>query len=463
LTLQTPDPIPSDAQVEQQPAAGGRRGLLFSVNLVFLAQIAIYGLAFLLRVLLARGLGDEGLGTYTLFFVAVLVAGAIANLGVGLGNIYFLNKGQYSYEELLSGSLFVLAASSCLAWVFLVTYAVILEPDLFVSGRSYWLYAIALPSVVAYVLLTSFLHGRSRFAALSGVAVAQGVIGLTIVGVLYALDEVDVFSALAAWVASFLLADVIALLLVGVERIDLQRAVHPRWHILGDQIRYGAQGQIANLAQLFNYRLDQFLVAAFVSRAGVGQYTVAVGLAESVWWLSSSVALVLMPRLTEMDSERAAQMTPLACRNTVLASVIAAIALIIVSPLAIDVLFGDEFSAAQTALILLMPGIIAACATRVLGSYLFSQGHIIYNTYATFIALGLTIVLDLALIPAMGIEGAAIASSIAYIASLVATLYWYRKVSGGSIVDALVVRPADAEHYLEAWRSVTGRLGFRRG
>ena len=71
--------------------------------------------------------------------------------------------------------------------------------------------------------------------------------------------------------------------------------------------------------------------------------------------------------------------------------------------------------------------------------------------------------LDLALIPAMGIEGAAIASSIAYIASLVATLYWYRKVSGGSIVDALVVRPADAEHYLEAWRSVTGRLGFRRG
>ena len=201
MTLQTPDPIPSDAQVEQQPAAAGRRGLLFNVNIVFVAQIAIYGLAFCLRVLLARGLGDEGLGTYSLFFVAVLVAGGIANLGVGLGNIYFLNKGDYSYDDLLSGSIFVLGASSLAAWAFFLAYAVVLEPDLFVSGRAYWLYAVALPSVVAYVLLTSFLHGRSRFGALSGVAVAQGLIGVAVVGVIYALDELDVFSALAGWVA----------------------------------------------------------------------------------------------------------------------------------------------------------------------------------------------------------------------------------------------------------------------
>jgi O-antigen/teichoic acid export membrane protein len=462
LTLQTPDPIPSDAQPEQQPAAGGRRGLLFNVNLVFLAQIAIYGLAFLLRVVLARGLGDEGLGTYSLFFVASLVAGAIANLGVGLGNIYFLNKGQYSYEDLMSGSLFVLGASSCGAWIFLVAYAAVFGPELFVSGRSYWLYGIALPSVVAYVLLTSFLHGTSRFGALSGVAVAQGLIGLTIAGLLYAFNELDVSSALAAWVASFLLADVIALLLVGLRYIDLQQVLRPRWHILWNQIRYGAQGQIANLAQLFNYRLDQFLVAAFVSRAGVGLYAVAVGLSESVWWLSSSVALVLMPRLTEMEYKEATAMTPLACRNTVLASVLGAIALIAVSPLAINLLFGDEFSAAQTPLILLMPGIIAACATRVLGSYLFSQGRIIYNTYATFIALGLTIVLDFALIPSLGVDGAAIASSIAYIASLLATLYWYRQVSGGSIIEALVVRPSDVEYYRDAWKSLSGRLSGRK-
>ncbi len=43
--------------------------------------------------------------------------------------------------------------------------------------------------------------------------------------------------------------------------MDIGGVLRPNWGALKDQVRYGAQGQIANLAQLFNYRLDQFLVA----------------------------------------------------------------------------------------------------------------------------------------------------------------------------------------------------------
>jgi stage V sporulation protein B len=438
LTVESGEPVdvPPSGDLE-------RAGLLFSVNVVFLSQIVIYGLAFLLRVVLARGLGDDGLGTYSLFFNAVLIAGGIANLGVGLGNVYFLNKGTYPYSTLLSNSLFVLGASSLVAWVFLIGYGLLVDTDLFVSDGSYWVYAVALPAVIGYVLLTSFLHGASRFLALSSVAIIQGLAGIAVVGGLYVLDELTVFGAVLGWALSFLIADALAMALIGVRKIDPMAVLRPRWDALLEQIRYGIQGQIANLAQLFNYRLDQFLVAAFVSRAGVGHYAVAVGLAESVWWLSSSVALVLMPRLTEMSREEANETVPVACRTTLLASILASVVLVAVSPVAIDVLFGEEFSPAQWPLVLLMPGIVAASATRVLGSYLFSQGRIIYNTYATFIALGLTIGLDFALIPLLEVEGAAIASSIAYTASLIATLYWYVRVSGGSVSDALIFRAAD--------------------
>ena len=60
------------------PTTENQRGFLFNVNLVFLSQIAIYGFAFGIRVVLARGLGDSGLGTYALFFTSILVAGGIA-------------------------------------------------------------------------------------------------------------------------------------------------------------------------------------------------------------------------------------------------------------------------------------------------------------------------------------------------------------------------------------------------
>ena len=429
-----------------------RGGFLFDVNLVFLSQIATYGLAFLLRVVLARGLGDDGLGTYSLFFLAVLVAAGVANLGVGLGNIYFLNKGDYSYKALLSGSVFVLAVASVCAWSLVLFYGLIIGPDLFVSGRSFWLYAAALPAVVAYLLLTSFLHGSSRFFALSAVAVVQGLSGLLVVGGLYVADELDVFAALAAWAGSFLLADIVTLVLVGVRNLEAARVLRPNWQVLKEQVRYGAQGQVANLAQLFNYRLDQFLVAAFVSRAAVGHYTVAVGLGESVWWISSAVAMVLLPRLTRMDRERAEELTPLICRNTLAVSIAAAAVLMAASPIAVRLLFGSEFDPAVTPLLLLMPGIVAASGTRVLGSYLFSQGRIIYNTYATFLALGLTLALDFALIPWLEVEGAAIASSIAYAGSLAATLYWYSRLSGGSVWQALIVRPGDWRHYADLLR-----------
>jgi O-antigen/teichoic acid export membrane protein len=269
--------------------------------------------------------------------------------------------------------------------------------------------------------------------------------------------QLDVSSAAAAWTASFVIADIAALSALGLRGVQLPSILAPNWRALGAQIRYGVPGQIANLAALFNYRLDQFLVAAFVTRAAVGQYTVAVGLAESVWWISTAVALVLMPRLSGMESERAGELTPVATRNTLALSALAAIALAVVSPVVIRILFGSEYDDAVLPLILLLPGIVAGSATRVLGSYLFSQGAIRYNAYATLIALGATVVLDFALIPWLETEGAAIASSIAYALALGATLYWYRQVSRGSIAEALVPRREDLEMYTGLWNRVTSR------
>lgn len=441
----------------QLPDRGRNGGFLYNVNVVFLSQIVIYGLAFLLRVLLAQGLGDEGLGTYSLFFIAVLVAGGVSNLGVGLGNIYFLNKQTYAYGVLLSGSLFVLAATALLAWLFLPLWAFAFGEDLFVEGRAYWVYGAALPAIVGYTLITSFLHGESRFVALSVVAAVQGTVGILGVGIPYALDELDVFWAVTAFATSFAVADVLALILIDPRKVDWPSLFRPRWTVLWEQIKYGAQGQIANMAALFNYRLDQFLVAAFVSRAGVGHYTVAVGFAEVTWWVSQSVAMVMLPRLTSMEKEDVEEMTPLVVRNTLLVSVIAAIGLVAISPWAIEILFGEEFDESVMPMILLMPGIIAASASRVLGTYFFSQGRIILNTYITMIALGATIALDFVFIPWLGVEGASIASSIAYIIALIATLYWYRKHSGRSPLEPLIPRLSDIRHYRDGINKVLGR------
>jgi stage V sporulation protein B len=444
--------------MQQPDPTAGRSGFLYNVNVVFLSQIGIYGFAFLLRVVLARGLGDSGLGTYSLFFVGILVAGGVANLGIGLGNIYYLNKGAHPYRVLLSNSLAVIVWTAIVGWVIVGGWAVVYGRDLFISGDAYWLWGVALPAIVAYTVLTSFLHAQSRFTALQTLAVAQGAAAFVAVAVLDATDNLTVGKAIAAWTGSFVAADLVCLLLVGLRNVDLPTVVVPKMDALKDQVRYGVQGQMANMAALFNYRIDQFLVAAFVSRAGVGHYTVAVGLGESVWWISSAVSLVMLPRLTAMSEEGAQEVTPLVCRNTLFISVIAAIGVCAVSPVAIKVLFGDQYYPdALWPLLLLMPGIVAASATRVLGSYLFSRGKVLYTTFATVIALGLDVSLDLVAVPLFHVPGAAAMSSVSYICALIATLYWYRKVSGGSIREVLIWHPDDRAHYLRIARRFRDR------
>lgn len=433
-------------------AANAGSSFFVHINLMLVSQVASYGFAFLLRVVLARGLGDAGLGSYSLFFVTVLIASGIGSLGVGLGNVYFLNKDGYRLEELLSGSIFLFLTTTALTVATVLFIGAIFGADALVSGRAFWMYAVAIPALIAYLLLTSFLHGRSRFAALSVLASLQGLATITTASVLWATDNLSLFSAIAAWVGGFVVADVIALPLIGLRHLRWRLLLRPPWHVLREQVKYGSQGQLANLAALFNYRLDQYLVAAFVTRAGVGHYTVAVGLAESIWWLSSAIAMALLPRLTAMAHADASDFTPIVCRNTVLISAVAAAVLMGASPLVIRIIFGSEFSPAVAPLLLLMPGIIAASAARILGSYLFSRGKVIFNTYATMIALGVTLALDLTLIPFFGINGAAIASSIAYAAALAPTLYWYHRTSGNPISEALIFRRSDSRFYAALWK-----------
>jgi Na+-driven multidrug efflux pump len=98
----------------------------------------------------------------------------------------------------------------------------------------------------------------------------------------------------------------------------------------------------------------------------------------------------------------------------------------------------------------------------VLSAYVFSQGKPMINTWISIATLVITVVLDIVLIPPLGVPGAAIASTIAYLANLAMTLVAYRRISGGTVADAVLPRPSDVAVFVEGARSALSRLR-RRG
>lgn len=430
---------------------------LLNVNQVFLTRAALYAVAFLLSVIIARALGPDGRGLYSLFFLVVSVTTSLAGLGVGLGNIYFLGKGRYERRVLLGNSHLLVLVVAALTTLVMVAYALAFQPRAFVDSPAYWLYAPASTLLLYFVVMTTFLQGDSRFTAMNALTLVQSLLVLVVAAALFYVDRLTIFTLLLAGTASLAATDLLALLVVGLHYLDLRAVLRPRWDALRDQVSFGIKGQIADLAQLFNYRLDTFLVAAFVGTAQVGHYAVAVGLSETVWWLSNAVSTVLLPRLTRAGEREAAALTAVLCRNIMFISAVGAAVLALLASLVVKGVFGQAFAPAVEPIYWLLPGVVALSGNKVIASYIFSRGRVILNTYDAFIALAATLAFDLLLIPRFGVPGAAMASSIAYGTSLVVAVYWYGRVFGNNVWEVLLPRSSDLHLYLEVFRRLRAR------
>ena len=440
-------------EVATPPEAGRPRlGFLGHVNLVFLTYVANAVLAFGVAVLMARALGPEGRGVYALFLLSASITQAVLSLGMGVSAVYYLGKRTYSVPRIVANSQQVTLASAVVSGLLVLLAWPIVGDRLLDEGAPYWVFAFAVPLFLNYTVLTTILQGSSRFLAMNAVILAQPLVLLMLLVGGVTLGDVDATAALLFWSGATLAAMLLALALLGRQALRPADLLRVDWPSLRQQVRFGMQGQIGNVAQLLNYRLDQYVVLLFVSTAGVGIYAVSVTLSQSVWFVANAVAVVLLPRLTAADAAEAARTTPLVCRNTLLLSALAALGLGVVSPWLVEALFGGEFGPSLAPLLWLLPGTVALAGSKILTSYIFSQGRPMTNSLITIAALAVTLAADLALIPAFGVSGAAIASSLAYGVHFALSLVAYRRLSGGSIWEAVFVRGDDLRRYLEAAR-----------
>jgi O-antigen/teichoic acid export membrane protein len=227
-------------------------------------------------------------------------------------------------------------------------------------------------------------------------------------------------------------------------------------------VRFGGQSQFTNLIQLFNYRLDTFLILVFVNTAGVGLYTVASSQTEGLLIISTSVSVVLLTNITAGDADNALRVTPVVCRNTLLVTGAAALVAAVIAPLWVPAVFGAAYRDSVVPYLWLLPGMVALSGAKILAAYVFSRGRPIINAWIALTTLALDIPVTTGLIALFGVSGAAAGTSLGYCLTLALTSIAYRRLSGGSILEALLPRRSDVSIYSEGLRSLLRRLPGRR-
>lgn len=386
----------------------------------FVMRMLNAGCAAGLGILTARMLGPAGKGFYALPSVeAGLVVSAFSGLGSAL-SYFLLNR------RLSSG---VLIPAFGTAAMFLIGGALAIVPIALLSGERWALIpALAsLPASAAINLAAGYALGikRVRYSTTVNVAVTLLTLALMACGLFFVARSAAV--AIIVWIAANAIVGAVALAAVVLHARRLKGGGSVS---TGEFARFGIKVGLVNLVSLLNYRADLYIVALLTTPADLGMYTVAVSAAESLLVPTQVTALVTSPHIGSLERKAAATLTARCVRNNVLiALAVCGLLFGLAYPL-VRTLYGIPFLPMVGALRILLIGVFAISLGSPLSSYFtLKLGRPEVSLRLAGASAVICIGTSLALVPIMGIYGAALASTAAYVGGQAAATWYFARTT----------------------------------
>lgn len=439
-----------------------KRGIFYT----FLTQAPTLVLYFVASTLMTRLLGDVGRGEYALITNQVALLSLALSMNLGFGITYFTAKSSSDPRSVVGTAatmvLFNIAVIPFL--LFGISSTEGLAHLLMPADRMHWAYwAFVYFSIMAGLINTSVgavLLGLKHFRVLNWMSLLNA--GMSAVGllILYQLkDRLEPHEILPA----VLLVSAIAMALQTtgwcvLYGIQVGRIPVPvwSWKTMRPILAFSLVGHLSNLINLINYRFDIWVVDYYQGAAELGLYAVAVGIGQLLFNVPEPFSRVVQPYLFGQVSSEMLSRFKAVARLNFTALVILSLIMWATAPWVIPWLFGEVFLDSVFPLRLLLPGIVFSGAAKLLAQLVVQGGYQRFNLIATASSAVITIGLDLLLIPIWGIQGAAIASTIAYLVILMVIVFTIRYRMSIPIHDLFLLHPADIAQLRRSstWKSL---------
>ena len=296
--------------------------------------------------------------------------------------------------------------------------------------------------------------GMLRFGFYNGLKFVAGIGYTVAIVLLLAVARLRVPGGLIATG----LASVITVLgcvrpILGKARPVLSRSLMVR------MLRYGSRVQVGVIFQLVNYRLDVIIMQFFRPLSEVGYYVAAQTVAEFVIMIATAFQASLLPLISHYEGdERQNRVSADSLRHHGILSGLAVLANAVVGTAIIYFAYGPKFHPAVAPMLVLLPGVWFLGTGLVIQSDLGGRGRPGLSSKLAALAAAVTVLLDFALIPPLGVMGAAIASVCAYTTFGLASLIALHRVSSIPIRTLVVPTRADFGMYRTAAVRAIGRF-----
>jgi O-antigen/teichoic acid export membrane protein len=403
-------------------------------------------------IFLARALGPEGMGIYALTMLLPTLVLRLVSLGVEPATIYYVSQGRHFLKDILASNL-LFSVSCGVIGLGVGALAVQFPQGDFFRGidRNYLLIALAvIPGSLIAANLGAILIGLQRFGENNLINLIRSFsMAIFIVAIVW-LGKGGIRGALLATVASWALVDI--LLLFRTRNLAGEISFSKESDYIRKASFFGFQAQLGSIIGFINYRVDLFLVNAFLDPSQAGFYAVSSGIAEGLWLISGTACTLLYPVISQdSGGERRPHISPLFARIVLELTLLAALGVLAFGNYFVRLIFSPTFIDSVMPLYLLLPGVVAMSVSQVLTADISGRGKVIWNTYAVSFAAAINIALNIFLIPRYGISGAAIASSVSYSLSAAIRVIMFCYLSGNAL-STLLPRRSDWDVFCKAYR-----------
>jgi len=397
----------------------------------FISKLLFSGTVFLVNVLVARvaGAADSGSFFYTVNNLAFLVLVSSFSLEAGIN--YHASRKELTVTDAAAFSI-----SWSIASALIFSFSIFIAPSFFTGfGESVFLPSLLFLAGNLLIGFFSALFYSQKNFGLPQVVTAFSNVLVIIYCTLILTGNLKADNNILVWTytCSCLLAGLVLAFLFynqqQVSRLSFD-TLKKSYKLIA---KYSWMAFIANAAAFLMYRVDYWILSWYspesVSTASLGNYIQVAKLVQLFLFVPTVFATVIFP-VTAADPLASKQpVGKLIYRVTVVNILIVAVMLIAGSNL-FTFLFGSDFDEMYSCFALMAPGIVAIACVRVMASYFAGLNQVRLNIAGSMMAFVLIALLNFLLIPKYGINGAAIADSIGYLAYLLFHLYHFNKNTG---------------------------------
>ena len=411
-------------------------------------QVVQAAFARLAGIVVARALGPSARGELAVLTALGAMTILLGSLGIHLSGVYFLGRFRERADAIVSNNLLVGAIGGVVVALCLTLAGVAFERGLLhqVDIGLFLIFATCVPFLYFNQFGRTLLLGLGRVGhynlpdVVGGVALLAG----TVVAIAAFGKHLGPLVALRV-----LIEVVIAIMIIRLLRAPGRLRFAPSRSLLRQQLAYGLRNYTGSLFWLCLLQADIVLCNHFLGNEQTGIYSVAVSLGLPITILAAAIGTLTFQRVSS-EARRATRIaqTNRTARILVVLLLPPVVGMGLLAHIIVPAIYGAEFDAGATALILLLPGFVAFSLEVVMMNFLAGEGTPPVVIWAPAVGLVVNIVANLFVIPRWGINGASITSSVAYTVVLLLVLRHYTRLTGSKPGDVLRTRLADVKALL---------------